>query len=117
MQAFFQELVAEFDWWVVFGLAGQSMFFLRFFVQWISSERAKKSVMPVAFWYFSIAGAIIVFIYGIQEREIVLIVGQAVGMMVYLRNLYLIWRHRRLEAMRPPESPLVYSAVTDEPRR
>jgi lipid-A-disaccharide synthase-like uncharacterized protein len=77
-------------WWVIVGLLGQLMFSMRFLVQWISSERARKSVMPVAFWYFSIAGGVILLTYAIYRRDPVFILGQATGLFIYVRNLWLI---------------------------
>jgi lipid-A-disaccharide synthase-like uncharacterized protein len=80
--------------WVIFGLAGQFMFFMRFFVQWIASERRKQSVVPVAFWYFSIAGGVMLMVYAIYIKSAVFILGQGAGLAVYVRNLVLIYRHR-----------------------
>jgi lipid-A-disaccharide synthase-like uncharacterized protein len=82
-------------WWVVVGLAGQLMFSMRFLVQWISSERAKKSVMPIAFWYFSIAGGLILLSYALYRRDPVFILGQSTGLFIYLRNLWLIRADKR----------------------
>lgn len=82
-------------WWVVIGLLGQLMFSMRFVVQWISSERARKSVMPVAFWYFSIAGGVILLTYALYRRDPVFILGQATGLFIYLRNLWLIRAEKR----------------------
>ncbi len=89
------------DPWVIIGLAGQSFFFLRFLVQWVASERVQQSVIPRAFWYLSIAGAAIVLAYGIQRAEPVLIVGQSAGLIVYLRNLWLIYRRHRDTIVEP----------------
>ena len=77
-------------WWVVFGLAGQLLFTGRFLVQWIASEKAKKSVVPVAFWYFSISGGIILLAYAIYRLDPVFILGQSLGVFIYARNLRLI---------------------------
>ena len=66
------------------------MFFMRFLIQWIYSERHKRSVIPVAFWYFSVAGGLILLIYVIHRLDPVLIVGQSVGLLIYGRNLYFI---------------------------
>ncbi len=82
--------------WLIIGFTGQSCFFLRFLVQWISSEKQKKSVIPTAFWYFSIAGAAIVLCYAIYRRDPVFIVGQTTGFFIYLRNLYFISQEKRL---------------------
>lgn len=81
--------------WVGIGLFGQVMFFMRFFVQWIASERQRRSVIPIAFWYFSIAGAAILLLYAIYRLDPVFILGQSGGFIIYARNLYLIYRERR----------------------
>ena len=81
--------------WVVFGFIGQAAFSLRFFVQWIVSERHGRSTIPMAFWYLSIVGGLILFSYAIQRRDPVFIVGQSMGVFVYSRNLMLIFRERR----------------------
>lgn len=78
--------------WLIIGLLGQLMFTARFIVQWIASERAQASVMPVAFWYFSIIGGLIVLAYGIHKLDLVIILGQMPGVVVYSRNLWLIRR-------------------------
>jgi len=82
-------------WWVVFGLGGQLMFSGRFIVQWIASEKAGRSVIPLAFWYFSIAGGVILFMYALYRRDPVFILGQSLGLFIYSRNLWLIYRERR----------------------
>ena len=86
--------------WVLlaFGFLGQVFFSARFLVQWIASERKKESVVPIYFWYFSIGGGLTLLIYAILRVDPVFIVGQAVGLFVYCRNLYLIWRKRELAA-------------------
>ena len=76
--------------WLTVGLLGQLMFTGRFIVQWIASEMAGKSVMPVAFWYFSIIGGLIVLAYGVHKLDLVIILGQLPGVVVYSRNLWLI---------------------------
>jgi lipid-A-disaccharide synthase-like uncharacterized protein len=81
--------------WLVIGLLGQICFFSRFLVQWAASERAGKSVVPRAFWYLSITGGAIVLTYAIWRRDPVFILGQSVGLFVYLRNLVLLWREDR----------------------
>jgi lipid-A-disaccharide synthase-like uncharacterized protein len=82
--------VIKFDAWVVLGLLAQGMFTMRFVVQWIASERARRSVMPVAFWFFSIGGGVLLLIYSLYRRDPVFIAGQALGLLVYVRNLYFI---------------------------
>ena len=79
------------------GLLGQLCFSARFIVQWIYSEREKKSVMPVAFWYFSLVGGIILLIYAIYLKNPVFIMGQAPGVLIYSRNIYLIKKNKRKE--------------------
>ncbi len=81
--------------WLGIGFLGQSLFSARFIVQWVVSEKRRRSVTPVAFWYFSLAGGIILLSYAIHRRDTVFIVGQAAGLLVYLRNLMLISRPRR----------------------
>jgi len=76
--------------WLAFGLLGQAFFSARFLVQWIASERARKSVVPVAFWFFSIGGGVLLLIYALYRRDPVFIAGQAFGLVVYMRNLYFI---------------------------
>ncbi|MBU1707238.1 lipid-A-disaccharide synthase N-terminal domain-containing protein [bacterium] len=80
------------DWWLILGFSAQGLFFMRFVVQWIASERAKASVFPVAFWYFSLGGSTLLLIYSIYRRDPVFILGQGLASMIYLRNLYLIRR-------------------------
>jgi len=84
--------------WVIIGLAGQAMFMLRFLVQWVVSERARRSVIPVSFWYFSLAGAAVLLAYAIYRKDPVFILGQALGFIVYLRNLRLIRIEQRQSA-------------------
>lgn len=82
-------------WWVVVGLAGQLMFSMRFLLQWLASERAGRSTVPVAFWYFSIAGGAILFLYALHRQDPVFILGQGLGILIYARNLWLIQAERR----------------------
>jgi lipid-A-disaccharide synthase-like uncharacterized protein len=85
--------------WVLVGLFGQLMFTMRFIVQWLASERAGRSVVPIAFWYFSLAGGLIVLAYGLHKWEPVIIVGQLPGTLIYARNLWLIQRARSRAAV------------------
>ncbi len=78
--------------WVAIGLIGQSLFFMRFFVQWLSSEKAGRSVIPTAFWYFSLGGGLTLFAYALWRQDPVFILGQGTGLFIYLRNLQLIKR-------------------------
>ena len=79
--------VTQFDWWVLLGFFAQTFFTLRFAVQWIASERVGRSVIPVAFWWFSIGGGLLLFVYALYRRDPVFIAGQGFGVFVYLRNL------------------------------
>lgn len=83
------------DWWLIVGLGGQLMFTARFLLQWLASEKAGRSVVPVAFWFLSIGGGLITLIYGIQRREPVIILGQSLSLFIYLRNLMLIAKEKR----------------------
>ena len=85
-------------WWVAFGLFGQLMFTGRFLVQWIASEKARRSVMPIAFWYFSIGGGLILLSYAIHRADPVFILGQSLGVFIYSRNLWLIRKEARADA-------------------
>ena len=80
--------------WVVIGLTGQFLFFMRFLVQWLASEKKKESVIPVVFWYFSIAGGVILLAYSIYRKDPDFILGQSVGVLIYARNLYFIHRKK-----------------------
>lgn len=86
--------VAKFDFWLLFGLIAQMMFAGRFLVQWIASERAGKSVVPMAFWFFSIGGGLMTLLYGLVKREPVIIFGQLLANIIYVRNVMLIWKNR-----------------------
>ena len=80
--------------WLTVGLLGQLMFTARFVAQWWASEKAGRSVVPVAFWYFSILGSLIVLAYGIHKLEPVIIIGQLPGTVIYARNLWLLRKER-----------------------
>jgi lipid-A-disaccharide synthase-like uncharacterized protein len=81
--------------WLAIGLLGQGLFFGRFFVQWLASERKGASVVPVAFWYFSMGGGVILLLYAIHRHDLVIIVGQLGGLFIYARNIYFIHRKPR----------------------
>ena len=80
---------------LVIGFTGQFFFFMRFFLQWLYSEKYKKSIIPVAFWYFSLLGSVCLLTYAIMRKDIVFIVGQSTGMLIYARNLYFIHREKK----------------------
>ena len=81
--------------WLVIGFIGQGLFFGRFFVQWIASERRRQSVVPRSFWYLSLAGGAVLLAYAIHLRDPVFILGQATGFLIYSRNLWFIHRSAR----------------------
>lgn len=81
--------------WLGLGFFAQGLFSLRFLVQWIASERAGRSVVPLAFWYLSIAGSTLLLLYAIHRMDPVFILGQSAGIFIYSRNLYLIYKNRR----------------------
>jgi lipid-A-disaccharide synthase-like uncharacterized protein len=85
------------DPWVILGFAGQGLFMMRFLVQWIASERAKKSVVPNVFWVFSIGGGLVLLIYALHKEDPVFTLGQGLGLFVYIRNMMLIRKHRNSE--------------------
>ena len=80
--------------WLAIGFAGQTLFFMRFFIQWIHSERQRRSIIPVAFWYFSLCGGATLLAYAIYRADPVFIVGQFCGLFIYRRNLYFIMRDK-----------------------
>jgi len=79
---------------LVIGFTGQFLFFMRFFVQWLYAEKHRKSIIPVAFWYFSLGGSFCLLMYAILRQDIVFIVGQSTGSIIYLRNLYFIHKEK-----------------------
>lgn len=95
----FKEFIAETSQieliWLVIGFAAQAMFSARFLIQWIASERMRKSIVPEAFWYFSFFGGAMLLSYAIHRQDPVFILGQAFGLVVYSRNIYFLWMHKR----------------------
>ncbi len=81
--------------WVILGLGAQLLFSMRFIIQWIASEREKKSVVPEAFWWFSILGGVTLLAYAIHRKDPVFILGQSIGVVIYLRNLWLLYAAKR----------------------
>lgn len=90
--------------WIVIGFIGQALFFGRFFVQWIASERKKQSVIPRSFWYLSLGGGTVLLAYAIHRRDPVFILGQATGFLIYTRNLWFIHRPQNPQAPQAPQS-------------
>ena len=86
--------IMQFDAWVALGFLAQALFGMRFLVQWIASERAGRSIIPTAFWLFSIGGGVLLCAYSLYRRDPVFIAGQGLGLFIYLRNLYFVLRER-----------------------
>jgi lipid-A-disaccharide synthase-like uncharacterized protein len=81
-------------WWLLVGFGGQGLFMLRMVIQWLHSEREHRSVIPASFWYFSLAGAVVLLAYAIHRHDPVFIVSQLLGAAIYVRNLVLIRSER-----------------------
>ncbi len=81
--------------WLIIGFTAQTLFAMRFIVQWVTSEMSRRSVIPIAFWYFSICGGAMLFLYAIHRGDPVFILGQGTGLVIYARNLWLIHREKR----------------------
>ncbi|GAB1582519.1 MULTISPECIES: lipid-A-disaccharide synthase N-terminal domain-containing protein [Phyllobacteriaceae] len=92
---FHDVFIKQFDAWVLLGFVAQICFSMRFVVQWIASERARRSVVPVAFWFFSLGGGALLLIYAIQREDPVFIAGQGMGLFIYIRNLWLIANEKK----------------------
>jgi lipid-A-disaccharide synthase-like uncharacterized protein len=78
--------------WLAVGLSAQVMFSMRFLLQWVASERARRSIVPEAFWYFSFVGGLMLFAYAIYRMDPVFILGQGGGLLIYARNIHFIWK-------------------------
>ena len=105
-----------FNWLGLFGLAGQFTFMMRFVVQWFASERRGRSYVPIAFWYISLLGGLMLFTYAFCRRDPVIMLGQLLGIAIYLRNLVLIYRRRGRIRQRfgSKPGPLLGEAVNGE---
>ena len=95
-QNYFDAMSGQDFTWLLVGLLGQALFMMRFIVQWIHSERHHESLIPISFWYFSLLGSVIVLAYGLHKTELVIIVGQLPGTLVYARNLMLIKKAKKV---------------------
>jgi len=95
---FYDLVVARFDLWAAFGVLAQFVFGARFIVQWIASEKAEKSVIPVGFWLLSISGGLMTLVYGFARSDIVIIMGQVFSIFIYVRNLMLIAKESKKKA-------------------
>jgi len=94
---FYDVFVQRLDWWAYIGIIAQALFTGRFVVQWLASEKAGRSVIPFSFWLLSIGGGVLLLIYALYRRDPVFILGQAFGVLIYLRNLTFVLRERREE--------------------
>jgi lipid-A-disaccharide synthase-like uncharacterized protein len=82
------------DLWLMLGFLAQGLFFARFFIQWIVSERKGESTVPLAFWIFSVLGGTLLLVYAVHQKDSVFILGQAGGLVIYFRNLMLIYKKK-----------------------
>jgi lipid-A-disaccharide synthase-like uncharacterized protein len=94
---FYDVFVTRLDWWAYVGIIAQALFTGRFLVQWIASEKAGRSVIPFSFWILSISGGLLLLVYALYRRDPVFIMGQSLGVVIYLRNLVFVLRERREE--------------------
>jgi lipid-A-disaccharide synthase-like uncharacterized protein len=117
--------MSRLTFWLLVGFLGQALFTARFVVQWLISERKRDSVVPVAFWWLSLLGGGALLIYAVSRQDPVIIVGQAMGLLVYVRNLMLVSkvRHQRgrcatgwdhdgdIDLVNPPQAARLRSVV------
>lgn len=90
--------------WIGLGFFAQALFMMRFVVQWIASERVKRSIVPETFWYFSIGGGVLLLAYSIYRVDPVYMFGQGLGLIIYFRNLYFVWTHKRAGTDTPADA-------------
>lgn len=95
---FYDIVIARFDLWAAFGVLAQFVFGARFLVQWLASEKAEKSVIPMGFWVLSIVGGMMTMVYGFARRDIVIILPQVLSIFIYVRNIMLITKERQRAA-------------------
>ena len=88
----------QLDFWLILGFIGQVMFTMRFIIQWIASEKKKESIIPISFWYFSLIGGLVVLFYAIHRMDPVFILAYLPGNLIYFRNLYFIYKKKRMSA-------------------
>jgi len=102
LQALLEKWAAE-GWWLFFGLAAQACFAMRFIYQWFVSERRGRSTIPLGFWFLSLGGGVMLFIYAVHIQNLVFMLGQGLGVFIYVRNLMLIFRRRSVQRRRHPQ--------------
>ena len=112
----FREKLTEMllDPWVIFGFGAQFMFMMRFVIQWIASERKQRSYVPVVFWYFSLAGGLMLFTYAVKRQDPVFMFGQGLGCFIYIRNLTLIYKRKLAQRRTETDRPKGSSSLVDE---
>ncbi len=88
------------DIWLGVGFVGQAVFASRFWIQWIASEREGRSIIPIAFWFLSLLGGITLLSYAVYRKDPVFIVGQSSGLLIYSRNLYLIYKEKKMNEVK-----------------
>lgn len=99
MQAFLESWAHNWSFWLAIGFFGQALFASRFIIQWLYSERAKRVVVPTAFWWISLAGGLVLTVYAIHKRDLVFTLGQFSGLFIYSRNLWLLHTAKRREVV------------------
>ncbi|MCG8688553.1 MAG: lipid-A-disaccharide synthase N-terminal domain-containing protein [Desulfobacterales bacterium] len=97
MEQYLKELIENIDAWLILGAVAQTCFFCRFLVQWLVSEKHKKSIVPVSFWYLSVMGSTGLLIYSLGRKDLVFIFGHLFNNIVYIRNLMLINKQNKME--------------------
>ena len=96
LPSYFTSFAKLIIFWLCIGFIGQAVFASRFWIQWIASEREGRSIIPIAFWFLSLAGGLTLLSYAIYRKDPVFIVGQSTGLLIYSRNLYLIYNEKKL---------------------
>jgi len=115
LQNFWRNLTGEVTFWTIFGLIANGLFASRFLVQWYVSERLKRSVIPVQFWYLSIAGSLMMLVYAVYIGKIPLILGFLFPTVIYVRNLILIRKHERPDTLAGEPAEPAMTAPPDRP--
>ena len=112
-----RELLESQGFWLTVGFGGQAFFTARFLVQWAVSESRRESVVPVAFWWLSLGGGAALLAYAAHRRDPVIVVGQAMGLFVYARNLMLTAKARERDARRRKRTEALVTAAAEDARR
>jgi lipid-A-disaccharide synthase-like uncharacterized protein len=101
-------------WLLTVGFVGQLVFTARFLVQWVASEKKRDSVVPVAFWWLSLAGGMLLFVYAFCRQDPVIMVGQSLGVFIYTRNLMLVEKRRKRDAKAAARTAAAAAKQSDE---